>query len=64
MKLLTRIEAAARLGFRSDGPIRRLEREGRLQLVRPTGRRAVRILEADLERLIADLRGVEGERLA
>ena len=64
MKLLTRIQAAAMLGFRSDGPIRSLEREGRLRLVRPTGGRAVRIAEADLEALITELRHVEARRPA
>jgi excisionase family DNA binding protein len=57
-RLLRIDEAADRLGLR-PGTIRTMIRTGRLPVVRPTGRRAVRVREEDVRALIA---GLEGRR--
>ena len=62
MERLLRIdEAADRLGLR-PGTVRTMIRAGRLPVVRPTGRRAVRIRDEDVRALIAGLDGPTSPR--
>ena len=54
-RLLRLDEAADQLGYRNAVSVRRLIRQGRLEMVRLSSR-AVRVLEADVQRLIRELR--------
>ena len=51
MKLLRVDEAALVLGVRPC-TVRKMAKQGRLRVVRPTGARAVRVREEDIEALI------------
>jgi len=50
-QLLRLDEVATRLGLKL-ATVRRMVREGRLATVRPTGRRAIRVREEDVEALV------------
>ncbi len=59
-RLLTIDQVGERLGLR-PATVRAMIRRGRLTVVRPTGRRAVRVRDDDVRALIAGL-GESGDR--
>ena len=62
MTRLLRVNEAAELLGLQPATVRRMIREGALAVVRPTGRRAVRVLHEDVEALARGRSSARGSR--